>query len=843
MMNQKPGIFFLFLLFIVNSFSSIAQPNERYNAAEIQQAIKKLNVLGSVLYIAAHPDDENTRLITYFTKDKLYNTGYLSLTRGDGGQNLIGSELNEQLGVIRTQELQEARRTDGGKQFFSRAKDFGFSKNPDETFMIWDREKVFADMVWVIRKFRPDVLITRFNTEPGKTHGHHTASAILAAEAFEAAGDPTKFPEQLKYVQVWQPKRLLWNTNWWFYGSEKDFKTEGLLKIDVGTFNPTLGQSYTEIAAASRSMHKSQGFGTSGTRGTAIEYLQHTKGPKPNADIFEDIDVSWNRIQGGAKIGELLNKIYSGFNTTNPSASVTPLLEVRTLIKALPDSYWKDIKLQEIEDVIKTCLGLWTEVIASDYSAVPGQEIKANVELINRSSIPVEIKKISFSVNKDSSFTSSLKDNVPLTFSTQIKVPSNMPYSQPYWLVHRGSKGMFDVNDQQLIGKPENDPAIETTFDFVINGQSIRYSTPVVYKKADPAKGEQYRPLEIIPPLFVNLSERLLVFGDNTPKELEVRLKSGIDHISGKLMIEIPKGWKAEPSVQDFSIKGKGNEDGYKFKVFPSGEAMIGTLKVFAVSGNDTLQNGNINIKYDHIKPQLLLPESNAKIVKLDLKISGKNIGYLQGAGDDIPGALSQIGYKVTVLKEDAITQTLLSSFDAIVIGIRAYNTREKLRYINPLLLNYVKNGGTLVVQYNTMPSRFGDGRMVTDSIGPYPFKLSNDRVTMEDAPVKFLIPEHPVLNTPNKITDKDFENWVQERGLYFPNEWSKEYQALLSCHDIGETPKDGGLLYTKFGKGTYIYTSYSWFRQLPAGVPGAYRIFVNLLSSGNEGKKKKNGK
>lgn len=842
-MNQKPGIFFLFLSFLVNSFSSIAQPNERYNAAEIQQAIKKLNVLGSVLYIAAHPDDENTRLITYFTKDKLYNTGYLSLTRGDGGQNLIGSELNEQLGVIRTQELQEARRTDGGKQFFSRAKDFGFSKNPDETFMIWDREKVFADMVWVIRKFRPDVLITRFNTEPGKTHGHHTASAILAAEAFEAAGDPTKFPEQLKFVQVWQPKRLLWNTNWWFYGSEKDFKTEGLLKIDVGTFNPTLGQSYTEIAAASRSMHKSQGFGTSGTRGTAIEYLQHTKGPKPNADIFEDIDVSWTRIQGGAKIGELLNKIYSGFNTTNPSASVAPLLEVRTLIKALPDSYWKDIKLQEIEDVIKTCLGLWTEVIASDYSAVPGQEIKANVELINRSSIPVEIKKISFSVNKDSSFTSILKDNVPLAFSTQIKVPSGMHYSQPYWLVHRGSKGMFEVNDQQLIGKPENDPAIETTFDFVINGQSIRYTTPVVYKKADPAKGEQYRPLEIIPPLFVNLSERLLVFGDDSPKELEVRLKSGIDNISGKLVIEIPKSWKAEPSVQNFSIKGKGNEDGYKFKVFPSGEAMTGILKVFVVSGKDTLQNGNINIKYDHIKPQLLLPESNAKVVKLDLKTSGKNIGYLQGAGDDIPGSLSQIGYKVTVLKEDAITPTLLSSFDAVVIGIRAYNTREKLRYINPLLLNYVKNGGTLVVQYNTMPSRFGDGRMVTDSIGPYPFKLSNDRVTMEDAPVKFLIPEHPVLNTPNKITDKDFENWVQERGLYFPNEWSKEYQALLSCHDIGETPKDGGLLYAKYGKGTYIYTSYSWFRQLPAGVPGAYRIFVNLLSSGNEGKKKKNGK
>jgi LmbE family N-acetylglucosaminyl deacetylase len=841
MKNKKTSS--VFLLFLLLAFLSSAQPNERYNAVEIHQAIKKLNVLGSVLYIAAHPDDENTRLITYLTKDKLYNTGYLSLTRGDGGQNLIGPELNEQLGVIRTQELQEARRIDGGKQFFSRAKDFGFSKNPDETFMIWDREKVLADMVWVIRKFRPDVLITRFNTEPGKTHGHHTASAILAEEAFEAAADPSRFPEQLKYVQVWQPKRLLWNTNWWFYGSEKDFKTDGLLKVDVGTYNPSLGQSYTEIAAASRSMHKSQGFGTSGTRGTSIEYLQHIKGPKANTEILEDVDISWNRVQGGAKIGALLEKIYSDFNTSNPSASVKPLVEARALIKALPDSYWKDVKLQEIEDVIKTCLGLWTEVVAAEYNAVPGQEIKATVELINRSAIPVEVKGVSFSVGKDTSFTSVLKDNVPLTFSTKLKIPSDMPYSQPYWLANKGSKGMFEVNDQTLIGKPENDPAIETAVDVVINGQSIRYTTPVVYKKADPAKGEQYRPLEIIPPLFVTLSERLLVFVDNTPKELEVRLKSGVSNASGKLVVDLPKGWKAEPSAQQFSIRGKGNEEGFKFKIYPSGEAMTGTLNVLALSDNDTLKNGAITIMYDHIKPQLLLPESSAKIVKLDLKTSGKHIGYIQGAGDDIPAALSQIGYKVTILKEDAITPSLLSTFDAVVVGIRAYNTKEKLRYINPILLNYVKNGGTLVVQYNTMPSRFGDGRIATDSIGPYPFKLSNDRVTMEDAPVKFLIPEHPLLNTPNKITEKDFENWVQERGLYFPNEWSKEYQALLSCHDIGESPKDGGLLYVRYGKGAYIYTSYSWFRQLPAGVPGAYRLFVNLLSGGNEGKKNKNGK
>jgi LmbE family N-acetylglucosaminyl deacetylase len=830
---QKFFFFSISLLTLLSPGYVPAQPDEKYNSAQILQDLRKLNVLGTVLYIAAHPDDENTRLITYFTKEKLYNTGYLSLTRGDGGQNLVGPELYEQLGLIRTQELLQARRIDGGKQFFSRANDFGFSKNPDETFRIWDKEKVLADMVWVIRKFRPDVIITRFNTEPGKTHGHHTASAILAVEAFDAAADPARFPEQLKYLQVWQAKRLLWNTNWWFFGSEKDFKTDGLLKIDAGSYNPTLGESYTEIAARSRSMHKSQGFGAGGVRGTAPEYMEHTKGPKAAKDIFEDIDVSWSRISGSEKLSALLQKAYLDFNPQNPAASIDILLEARDALTVLPESYWKKIKMEELEHVIKGCLGLWTEVVASDFSAVPGQSVKVNLEVINRSTVPVDIIKIAYPGIRDTVFNFSLKENISYTQSFKIIIPENLPYTQPYWLREKGTTGMFTVEDPLLTGLSENLPAVEAEFTLNVKGKIMVCRTSLVYKKTDPVKGEQYRPFEVTPALFINSSDKLLMFADDKPKELAVTLRTGKENISGKLMASVPAGWRSEPAYYQFSLKNKGAEQNYSFKIFPAAIASEGQLRIFALSGKDTFDQGIITIRYDHIPAQTLFPPSSVKVVRLDLKKKGDHIGYITGAGDEISSSLRQVGYKVTQLKEDGITSQKLQEFGAVIIGIRAFNVNERLRLCHAALLEYVKNGGTVLVQYNTLPGRASDSRLVTDSIGPYPFKLSNERVTMEDAEIRILNPSHPLLNKPNKITNADFSGWVQERGLYFPNEWSKRYETLISCNDTGENPKDGGILYAKYGKGVFIYTSYSWFRQLPAGVPGAYRLFVNLISTG----------
>jgi LmbE family N-acetylglucosaminyl deacetylase len=838
---MKKSSLVLFLL-LLQSFAVYSQPEEKYNASEIQLAIKKLSVLGSVLYIAAHPDDENTRLITFFSKEKLYNTAYVSLTRGDGGQNLVGTELNELLGLIRTQELLQARKIDGGKQFFSRAKDFGFSKNPDETFRIWDREKVLADLVWVIRKFRPDVMITRFNTEPGKTHGHHTASSILAQEAFDAAADKTRFPEQLKFVEVWQAKRLVWNTNWWFYGSEKNFKTEGLLKIDVGDYNQLLGESCTEIAAKSRSMHKSQGFGAGGTRGTSFEYIEHTKGPKAQKDLFEDITIDWSRLEGGDRVHKILQRAYTNYKPEDPSLSIDVLLEAREAIKSLPESYWKSIKLDEIQQVIKTCLGLYLESSVTQSMMSPGQQVSVNLEMINRSGIPVEVKNLSYKVSgKDSSFRFSdlsilplsLKNNVSNIQPSKISLPSDIPYSQPYWLRKEGTIGMFTVEDQNLIGLPENPPSVRVYYSIDIKGYPFVFSSPLVYKKTDPVKGEQYSPFEVTPALFINPSEKIFVFGTDAPKILSVKVKAGDIAINGVLKLVLPAGWKAEPFSVPFELKSKGAEADFNFKIFPSSGEMTSELKVVADIGTQTLNQGLTTIKYDHIPAQALFPPAVIKLVKVNLKRKGEQIGYVMGAGDEVPAALTQVGFKVSILKEEHMKSEDLKRFDAIIIGVRAYNTRERLKFFQKELMAYTKNGGTVIVQYTTLPGRVSENKLVVDSIGPYPFKLSNERVTEENAVIRFLKPNHPLLNSPNKITEKDFENWVQERGLYFPNEWSKEYETIISCNDTGETPKDGGILVAKYGKGTFIYTSYSWFRELPAGVPGAFRIFANLISAG----------
>lgn len=828
----KQGIFPC-IAFLLTCLPVVAQPSMHYNAATIHEAIKKLNVLGSVLYVAAHPDDENTRLITYFTKEKLYRTAYLSLTRGDGGQNLIGPELYELLGVIRTQELLQARRIDGGNQFFSRARDFGFSKNPDETFEIWDREKVLSDMVWVIRKFRPDVMVTRFNTEPGRTHGHHTASAILASEAFEAAADPKRFPEQLQYVEVWQPKRLLWNTSSWFYTNPADFKTDSMIGIDVGDYNAELGKSYTEIAAQSRSMHKSQGFGSAGARGSSMEYLEHTKGPRAKSDLFEGINTTWGRTEGGAAVEKAVQQLYQNFNPGNPAASVDGLLEVRKLISNLPDSYWKKVKLEETDNLIQACMGLWTEAVAADFSAVPGQKIKVTSEVVNRSAVPAVLKKITWQPGiSDTTLSLELKNNTDILLTTQLALPASLPVSQPYWLKEEGTVGMFKVTDQKEIGLPENPPAVQATYTVEIKGQTITFTTPVVFKRTDPVKGEVYQPFIITPPVFIQANEDVLMFADNKPKIISVTVKAGTEKAEGKIVATLPSGWKAEPSSVDYSLTGKGAQKTFRMTIYPSATPSEEKMRLNAVAAGQTYDRGLISIHYDHIPAQHLFPETVIKINRLDLKKKGTNIAYIMGAGDEIPQALEQIGYQVTILNDKPVNAEVLSRFDAVITGIRAFNTTEKLKTIHPLLLDYVRNGGTLVCQYNTMPNRITADAYVTDSIGPYPFKISRDRVTKEDAPVTLLDPRHPLLNTPNKIGPKDFEGWIQERGLYFPNEWSKEYQTIISMHDPGETPKDGSILYARYGKGVFIYTSLSWFRQLPTGVTGAYRIFANLISA-----------
>lgn len=820
----------LFVLLFLNSGFIIAQKPQTSSSSEILLSLKKAQTLGSVLYVAAHPDDENTRLITWLANEKHLNTAYLSITRGDGGQNLIGPEIREQLGIIRTQELLAARRMDGGQQYFTRANDFGFSKNPEETFTIWDKEQVLADMVWVIRKFRPDVIITRFSAEPSETHGHHTASAILAAEAFEAAGDKERFPEQLQYVDVWQAKALYWNTSWWFYGSEANFDPEGLLKVDVGTYNPLLGKSYSEIAAESRSMHKSQGFGSSGSRGTAVEYLKPLKGATSSIDLLEGIDASWTRLEGGRQVSQLLAKAESNFNHFSPSLIIPTLVEAYRATENIKDTYWKSKKQDEIKALIKACAGLYLEVAAKDFNVVAGQKLEINFEAVNRSTAKVILQSIAFkSLAYDSVLQKDLVFNEKLTFKKIQILPQKFPQSQPYWLEKEGSLGMFSIENQQLVGLPENLPALSALFSVEVEGLAIQYQLPVVYKTTDPVDGEVYKPLVVTPEVFVKMAEQVYLFNGEATKKIEVKVKAGKANVQGVLSLKLPQGWKAEPESQDFRIGQKGEEQTFAFEVKSPDQESQGYVSASALVEDKVYRQSLGTIDYDHIPLQTLFPEAKAKVVKLSIAKKGKTIGYIMGAGDDIPASLQQIGYEVEILDPRNIDPVSLAGLDAIIMGVRAYNTIEELKFAQNVLLEYVKKGGNLIVQYNT------NSRLVTDKLAPYPLKIGRDRVTVENAPVRFVDPKHAILNTPNKITEADFEGWVQERGLYFASDYAPEFEAILSSQDPGEAELKGGLLVARYGKGYYIYTGYSWFRQLPAGVPGAYKMFVNMISLGKQ--------
>ncbi|WP_025739407.1 PIG-L family deacetylase [Aquimarina pacifica] len=827
----------LFVPYIVLLFPFIiwSQQPEKPNSAEIHLAIKKLNFLGSVLYVAAHPDDENTRLISYMSNHLKARTGYLSLTRGDGGQNLVGPEIRELLGVIRTQELLAARRTDGGEQLFTRANDFGYSKHPDETLSIWNKKEVLSDVVWAIRNFRPDIIINRFDHKtPGSTHGHHTSSAMLSVEAFDLTNDKSIYPEQLKFTNTWQPKRLFFNTSWWFYGSRENFEKadkSSLLKFNTGIYYPELGLSNSEIASLSRSQHKSQGFGSTGTRGNQDEYIQIIKGelPKDNSDLFEGIDTSWNRVKGGQAIGEILYQVEKDFDFRNPSKSIPQLVRAYQLIQGLEDTHWKIIKSKEIKEIISAAAGLYLEVVADTPTTTKGSTINLSIEAINRSTSKVTLQSIDIdAINIHELTKKELTDNTKNELKFTSMIPDDFEYTTPYWLNKKGSLGMYDVKDQTLIGKPETDHKIKVLFTLSIEGTSIPFTRDIVYKKNDPVKGEMYQPFEIIPRISASLKDKVIIYDTEASKQIPVTIKSGKENITGTVKLEHPKGWSIAPDQFDITLTQKGEEKTVIFTLTPPSDQSEGYIKPVVTSNGIEYSNEVITVDYDHIPFQTVVLPAETKIVRLDIKKKGQNIGYIKGAGDIVPESLRQIGYQVSIIDPESISTESLKSFDAIVMGIRAYNTVEELKFKQQYLLDYVKNGGNLVVQYNT------NRRLkISENLGPYPLKLSRDRVTDENATITFLSPEHAVLSSPNKITAQDFEGWVQERGLYFPNEWSEEYTPILAANDKGESEKKGALLVAQHGKGYYVYTGLSFFREFPAGVSGAYRLFANLLSLG----------
>ncbi len=829
-------ILFTILLFSFNG--TFAQAPKKSAASDIYHSIKKLNFFGSVLYIAAHPDDENTRLISYMSNHIMARTGYLSITRGDGGQNLIGSELRELLGVLRTQELLAARSIDGGIQFFSRANDFGYSKHPDETLAVWNKKEVLGDVVRIIRNFKPDIIINRFDhRSPGSTHGHHTSSAMLSVEAFDLVNDPRSYPDQLATAQLWQPKRLFFNTSWWFYGSEEKFeKTDksNMLKMDVGTYYPALGVSNNEIASLASSQHLSQGFGRLADRGSQNEYIELLKGdfPQGKNNIFEGINTTWSRIEGGVAIGAILNLVESGFDFKKPSNHLNQLLTAHKLIGSLADGHWKKIKLKELENVILAVTGLYLEASAQTAHTIPNDSLTIAIEVLNRSDAEMTLQSVDVSVAQTSISPSvNLKNNEKHNLEIKLKVPDDLNYSNPYWLNEKGTLGLYRVDDEHLIGKPETPQIFVADFTVDFEGYAIRFKKPVVYRHAKPDKGERYQPFEILPDATASFKDKVLIFANGKSKQVPVTVKAHKDNLKGEVQFCFSEGWTVDEETKPFEITKKGDEQVLMFTLTPPEKEDESYISPIIKVNGKTITKELVTIAYDHIPRQTILIPSETKVVRLNIQKSGENIGYIVGAGDDVPTSLEQIGYNVVTIDPTTIQKGSLDKFDAIVIGIRAYNVVDELKFKQRFLLDYVKDGGNLIVQYNTA-GRWNKNFTVQ---APYELKLSRDRVTDENAKVTILAKNHALVNFPNRISEKDFDGWVQERGLYFPNEWGAHFTPVLSMKDKGESAKKGSLLVAPYGKGNYIYTGLSFFRELPAGVSGAYRLFANMLSLGKE--------
>ena len=756
----------VFHLFFLNV--SLAQKQQQWSSGEILHAMKKLNVVGSVLYMAAHPDDENTRLLAYMARTRQYRTGYMAMTRGDGGQNLIGNQQGFELGLIRTQELLAARRVDGAEQFFSRAFDFGFSKRTEEALSFWEKEKILSDAVWVIRNFRPDIILTRFPEDSRAGHGHHSGSAVIAREAFIAAADPSRFPEQLKYgVTPWKAKRIMWNTSN-FFGNNTT--AENQMKLDVGDYLPLLGKSIGEISSESRSQHRSQGFGSAAARGVAIEYFSHTLGDKADKDPMDGIDCSWNRLEGGAAISSMVDKLISSYDVNRPSASVSQLLEIRKALGSIKDEYWKKLKTAEVEKLIRMVMGIHLEAINDKQFVKQGDSLKVNLTINNRSSISATVSNFSIE-GMEMSPGATLSNNVNWNQLITLPIAKDRAVSQPYWLANPMNKGSFNVSDQQLIGMAENKPTLQVKVKLKMSGEDMDVLVPVMYRNVDPAIGEFLHPVYVIPSQVTTTPLKPLLVNTNS-------------------------------KVNSANASNTGSD--------------IPFMHV---------------ISYEHIPTLVYFSKNDQMVVKVDLKTTGKRIGYIVGAGDKVPAAIEMMGYELIELNKNDITADRLKSLDAVVVGVRAYNVNDWMDEKYDVLMEYVRNGGNMVVQYNT--NSFA-GPLSKLKIGPKPFTVSRGRITEEDCEIKFLDEKDPVLNYPNKITSEDFKGWVQERGIYFADAFSPDYRALFSMHDQNEADQTGSLIVRNEGKGRFIYTGLVFYRELPAGVPGAFRLFANLISNPN---------
>jgi len=846
---MKKLSFFILLFVMVLSFSGkqvLAQQVTQNNAGagSILQSLKKMQVLGSVLYIAAHPDDENNGLLPYLAKEKMYRTAYLSLTRGDGGQNLIGPEQGIELGMIRTKELLAAREADGAEQYFTSAYEFGFSKSMDEALEVWDRKKVLADAVWVIRNYKPDVMIARFPPDARAGHGHHSASAQIAREAFVAAADPNQFPEQLTNgVTVWQAKRLLWNT---FNFGGANTTSNDQFKIDVGVYNALEGKSYGEIGGEARSMHKSQGEGRPRRKGEILEYFTTIVGEVPTVSLLDGVNIDWARLgSNGTAIALAIEAVIKSYNPLQPSLSVPSMVKIYAQIQALPASVWKSHKLNTLQQIIEAAAGLSVEAFTNTEKAVQGDSIRFTCAVNNRTNAEVTLQNI---VIGGQAFTKMVQQNLVQNKNynyavTLIPIVEKNQF-QPYWLQQpKQTDGMFLVNDYNVLGKAWNDPALSVQFNCTIEGVVFTIIRPIQYKFVDPVKGECLQPFILIPPYELVAKPTVVLTGvvsekgkknPVTPLQLTVlsnqekQIVAGVDF--GLRNQQTGKQLYQQSMDSVFKDSKTITLQVPVSKFYDSAHVSSTITASVAVTNHAGTQNYNQHVQkiaYDHIPNTHYLTQDIIKVVDASIRVKGYRVGYIAGSGDLTEEALVQLGYRVEKITATNITPQYLAGFDAIVTGVRAYNVNAFLKDGYQTLLQYVQNGGNLIVQYN----RTGSNGL-TPPMAPYPFTISaGSRVTEENAEVVFANPAHPVLQYPNTISASDFDGWIQERSTYQATAIDSHYDAPLSMHDKNEQASTGSLITCAYGKGNFVYVSLALFRQLPAGVAGSYKLLANLIA------------
>jgi LmbE family N-acetylglucosaminyl deacetylase len=616
---------------------------------EIAGSLAKLNELGTVLMIAAHPDDERTSLLAYFARGRHMRAAYLSATRGEGGQNLIGAELGAELGIIRTQELLAARRIDGAEQFFTRAVDFGFSKTAAETLQKWDHDRILSDMVWIIRRYRPDVVILVFSGTPADGHGHHQASAILGREAFDAAGDPARFPEQLRYAPAWKPRRLV-RAGWFGErgpqgggrggrgGAQSGQPRAG--EIDAGSFNPLLGYSYEELAVLSRSMHHSQGTGAMRRPGPSPTSFNVLEGDPIARDVFDGIDTTWNRLPGGSGVGPVLAEAIRAFEPAHPEKALPALARARPLIAAIDDPLAR-LKLAELDDAMARCAGLFVEAQAQQPQVSPGGKLGVGIKVLNRSAADVTFEGARLEGFLSAALPAAparLGYNQSATAEYTGTVPASVPYSQPYWLIKPPSDDAYTVDDQKLIGLADNPPVLEARIRLTIAGAPVELVRPVHYRYAERSLGERVRPLAVVPPVSVNLSESAAIFPTAKARPVHVGVQALGASASGTLRLDMPPGWKAEPASRPFQAAA-GEQQELSFEVTPPAETATASLHAVATLDGCEVSRGMQVISYPHIPTQTLFRPAEVKLVRADIQVTARRIGYIMGAGDEMPAA------------------------------------------------------------------------------------------------------------------------------------------------------------------------------------------------------------